>query len=162
MMKTIPLFDLMSRAQIALGATGSGDGRCAGRENRNPLCWGVYSYSGEGLRSPISDWYRQKWYGRGHQRAGEMNNRTERAIAVGMVRRVAARRSRRARCLDLRRCLAGEVTEMHVPEGERELKRERKQRNERTRSQTRSKPMHRVTLHACATVVRTLKTLVIM
>jgi len=103
MMKTIPLFDLTSRAQIALGATGSGDGRCAGRENRNPLCWGVYSYSGEGLRSPISDWYRQKWYGRGHQRAGEMNNRTERAIAVGMVRRVAARRSSRARCLDLRR-----------------------------------------------------------
>jgi hypothetical protein len=129
MMKTIPLFDLTSRAQIALGATGSGDGRCAGRENRNPLCWGVYSYSGEGLRSPISDWYRQKWYGRGHQRAGEMNNRTERAIAVGMIRRVAARRSRRARCLDLCRCLAGEVTEMHVPEGERELKRERKQRN---------------------------------
>ena len=91
-----------------------------------------------------------------------MNNRTERAMAIGMMRRVAARRSSRARSLDLCRCLAGEVIEMHVPEGERELKRERKQRNERTRSQTRSKPMHRVTLHACATVVRTLKTLVIM
>jgi hypothetical protein len=58
-----------------------------------------------------------------------MNNRTERAIAVGMIRRVAARRSTRARCLDLCRCLPGAVIEMHVPEGERELKRERKQRN---------------------------------
>ena len=73
--------------------------------------------------------YRQKWYSRGHQRAGEMNNRTERAIAIGMMRRVAARRSSRARGLDLCRRLAGEVIEMHVPEGERELKRERKQRN---------------------------------
>ena len=55
-----------------------------------------------------------------------MNSRTERAIAVGMMRRVAARRSSRAGCLDLCRRLAGEVIEMHVPEGERELKRERK------------------------------------
>ena len=38
--------------------------------------------------------------------------------------------------------------EMDVPERERKLERERKQRNKRTRSQTSSKPMHRVTLHA--------------
>jgi hypothetical protein len=77
------------------------------------------------------------------QRAGKMNERAERAVVVGDGRRLLARGI--DRCLRNDRCVARgrrAAVEMHVPERDDELERQRKQREIRTQSRTRSEPAH--------------------
>jgi hypothetical protein len=69
-----------------------------------------------------------------HQRAGQMNERADRAIIIGEAGRLVACRSRgcAAGCLDTCGRMSARAIEVHVSEREHELERKRKERNART------------------------------
>ena len=87
-----------------------------------------------------------------HQRAGEVDERANRAIVVGEAREIPCPRDRRRRRsmptrerprASMRAARPGYVPlEMHVPERQRELDGQREQREIRTQSRTRPKPAH--------------------
>jgi hypothetical protein len=139
-----------ARPLRAVPTRASGDGRCAGRKQR-VTARGQSDFKRwiGSLTAEQSRHWQARRCGRDH-RAGEMDERAHRAIAVGEGRGFIAcgkgSTVRAGRCMNIRqrRRMSRPCTvEMNMGKRHGELEGERKQRQPRTQSRTRPEPVHR-------------------